>query len=545
MLKPSLLLAAFLAVAAWAPHAGATEAVNARGRPSLAARTKPKPLPAGFYVSPLGSDSNLGTLASPFQTLGKCQTAMQNSTIKRCYVRAGTYAPAGTGTNCNGLSSSLVLLVGADDREIWQFYPPDGYLSAMISGGASGSSGVGCGIYSSANYVTINGLWVDSYRSYGIFSAGLSPTIINSKANNITDTSLGGTAGIVTQDAPNGLILHDIVTNTVCHGIASFPQTAGGVNNLLIANSYVYQAATAFADCGGIYLENNHSFATFTQSGELVANNYVQDVNGGGGANCLYVDDVSSAVTLTGNVCRSAGTNGYPCFFIHGGNSNTATGLICDEAVDTNKQILTVQASTATTNNTTAAGNATLHFGSTAGWWAGATVTDVTAPTAISAATTILSVTSTTAVMSANAAGPGVGNGDVIQFTNGTSAPTGNALTASLILANQAGGGVGGGYPCNQANCGTSTIGPNGYQNYTGTSIKATGTAGNDSNPQQQIAPAFTCPWEYKLPSNSPAYATPVFFPVQPAGWGQPGWWGPPGFTIPRIGSSPSPGTGC
>lgn len=75
-------------------------------------------------------------------------------------------------------------------------------------------------------------------------------------------------------------------------------------------------------------------------------------------------------------------------------------------------------AGTAATNNTTASGNATLHFASTPTWIvAGMTVRDITAPSVISAGTTVLSTTGTTVVMSANATGAGVGNGDTIGFS--------------------------------------------------------------------------------------------------------------------------------
>lgn len=75
-------------------------------------------------------------------------------------------------------------------------------------------------------------------------------------------------------------------------------------------------------------------------------------------------------------------------------------------------------AGTATTNATTAAGNATLHFASTPAWIvAGMSVRDVTSPAVIPANTTVLSTTGTTVVMSNNAAGAGVGSGDSIAFS--------------------------------------------------------------------------------------------------------------------------------
>ena len=95
-------------------------------------------------------------------------------------------------------------------------------------------------------------------------------------------------------------------------------------------------------------------------------------------------------------------------------------------------------AGTVTTNGTTANGNPTLHFASVPSWVvAGMTIYDVTAPTAISAATTVLSTTSTSVTMSANAAGAGVGGTDVIAFS-AFSAASGSApstITNSAAIA--------------------------------------------------------------------------------------------------------------
>lgn len=92
-------------------------------------------------------------------------------------------------------------------------------------------------------------------------------------------------------------------------------------------------------------------------------------------------------------------------------------------------------AGAATVNGTTAAGNATLHFASTPTWIvAGMSIRDVTSPAVISAATTVLSTTGTTVVMSANAAGAGVGATDSIVFsafqpaTAATSEPEPNTI---------------------------------------------------------------------------------------------------------------------
>lgn len=82
------------------------------------------------------------------------------------------------------------------------------------------------------------------------------------------------------------------------------------------------------------------------------------------------------------------------------------------------------------TNNSTAAGNATLHFASTTNIVVGMTITNSTHSTVIPANTTVLSKTSNTVVMSANATGAGVSNGDTIVFTSPSawSQTSGNAV---------------------------------------------------------------------------------------------------------------------
>lgn len=84
----------------------------------------------------------------------------------------------------------------------------------------------------------------------------------------------------------------------------------------------------------------------------------------------------------------------------------------------TSQNVETVeQGGSATTNATTAAGNATLHFAATPVYVRAGMVVNDTTSSVIPAGTTVLSVTATTVVMSANATGGGVGNGDTITFS--------------------------------------------------------------------------------------------------------------------------------
>lgn len=87
--------------------------------------------------------------------------------------------------------------------------------------------------------------------------------------------------------------------------------------------------------------------------------------------------------------------------------------------INASKNATSTQTNPTATNNTTAAGNATLHFAATPAWVvAGMVVSDLTTLAAIPASDTVTSTTGTTVVMTVNASAPGVGNGDNIIFSS-------------------------------------------------------------------------------------------------------------------------------
>jgi hypothetical protein len=115
-----------------------------------------------------------------------------------------------------------------------------------------------------------------------------------------------------------------------------------------------------------------------------------------------------------------------------------------------------------TTNGTTAAGNAVLHFASVPSWILGPSGTgvvgmqirDLTTPASIPANTTLVSATATTVTMSANAAGAGVGATDIISFSafgpatasSGNPEPNtqpGSITNAGIVTFNQSTGSWG------------------------------------------------------------------------------------------------------
>jgi Right handed beta helix region len=295
-------------------------------------------LAPAFYVapasaSPAGNDSNAGTLAAPFLTIEKCKNAMEGSgTNKTCYIRAGNYAPAaGDVSICSGSTTCAIGLSSASDNgETFSYYPPDGYDTAIITGG---STAAGNGLYDifwvgNTTGVTINGLSMQNFQYAAVDSGGGNSglTVTNNlmfNGFNVSGSSMGGFKCYGCASA--------MITNNVVHDIASFGITLdnvnGNISNSIIANNVVYNTCTGLADCGGIYIQDLAASATNLS----IKNNYVHDGAVTGGTNLgsgIYLDDCTSNVTVSGNVVT--GNNGGNTMIIHGGNSDTFTGNLID-----------------------------------------------------------------------------------------------------------------------------------------------------------------------------------------------------------------------
>ena len=499
-----------------------------------------------FYVATSGSDSNPGTLASPFKTLQKCQTAMQNSpTVKTCYIRGGTYTGSGVGWNAQTTTSAggwvvneAVYLTSADNGETFSYYPGDGYNTAIFDGGAgtwSAASGAasGCtqnaspttamgrGFYlQSTTNVTIDGL---TFRNFCYGGIGLHAdntdwaqvcmpgTGANSTGNiirnniiyNITDhsTQCGGDvvgynrALHVNGNVENTTISHNFVYNTTGGGVAVDNKTLNGnISNLMLDHNLVVNTNLLYNDNGAIYIQDIGSNCNPTcQNAEVSTNlriqyNYVLGwgVYGNGAALGMntqaYYNDDGTSNST--RLGNIAVGHGAVCFFQHAGGNNITNGNMCD------------------------IGNVSAALGS------GATV-------------------------------------DAIGwlYVSSSQVPTFGSVTHQhdMVIANTPSCWFSGGTPTwcvlqeNDANApgGYYQIGNNNYWNYdtAGNSVlNNAATAQGDGSPNN-VNPQFVqCPsngqdsWGYVI-GNAPGtgvFASPVSFPAQPSGWATPGFWGPP-----------------
>lgn len=450
-------------------------------------------LAAGFYVSPSGSDSNAGTLAAPFLTLEKARTAMQGTgAAKVTYLRGGTYSRTAT-----------LSLGSADTGTTWQYYPPDGYNSAILDcGGVAGRNGI---VINGGSTITINGLQTQNTDLYGIGLHGGSSEANGTNTSEpeftLTGTASGNTvtnciihdvknssnhyancAGIMAFGTlPNLTITNNVVYNTPVMGIKTGGKTNGDLNNLLIANNFVHdccgqQTNGNHGDMGPIYIQTFNNGAPAFSTNMRVTNNFIRDWQGG---RAIYLDNDTSAVTVTGNVI------GPP----------TPTSVFWSNVVGSPAAMFNDSA-----YNCTFSGNI-IDLGSTAHYYV-------------------------------------VAFSDFPNNVKCSNDPfTGNIIIANYAGANAAttawtGGTIGGAYIGNGS--GAEVIKNNMYHNYGGGAedTNAFGVGNGDTAPLH--ADPLLSGWTYTLASNSTAFQAPVNF--------QPiiGGWGPPGYIIPQTGTAPS-----
>lgn len=448
----------------------------------------------GFYVAPNGNDNSPGTLAQPFATLGKAQSAMRaSSSIKTTYIRAGLYKPlAVEKASCmNGdKSSASVDLHGVDSGETWSYYPPDGFNSAILDGQSTvghsgrngGGNGTGCAFsgYKPSN-IKIIGLQFQNYL-YSAFwvNTGTGLAFVENIVHNLTAAAWG--AGAVSMMCAPGTVIknnyiYDVAyTGTELETRADCPGGISGdvVSGNIIENSCTWPATPGFGndqnggDCGAIYFDDKISPA----STEIqVENNYIRDVNvsskgagdngkNGKGGCCaigVYLDDGTSNVAVTGNVIGGIASS---CFHLHGGDNNSITNNICDLANSEYQSIA------------------------------------------------------------------------IYQQSKAQHEMSGNSFTNNIVISASKSGSSG--FVGYQSPPNPIAISNNVYFNCSGPKLKSTGTGGVGSDSSPVFQNPLVTGWTYDISEESPANKDPISFQKIK------GDWGPPNLHFPQQGTPPS-----
>lgn len=300
---------------------------------------------AAYYISTTGSDSNPGTLAQPFLTLTKAQTAMQSG-AKTTYIRVGTYM----------LSASLTF-TSSDNGESWQNYPGEvpvidgasggvpttGYNFTLISPsnmtfqgltfqnmtGVASMYGAGDFVGSSWSNITWN---LDTFLNCAyeciMASTAFSSTITNDTFNGLTGADGGpftDTYAVFLLGNPTGLVQHNNFINLTGGAVYAEAPSSFVVNLNCLLN--VNTGPFTTGDIGAIYMVDT----AHTAMGNAITNNVIIN-NGPGlpnafGVAAIYLDDEMSYATVTGNICQHCGNIGQ---LIHGGDHNAIENNIWD-----------------------------------------------------------------------------------------------------------------------------------------------------------------------------------------------------------------------
>jgi hypothetical protein len=251
---------------------------------------------------------------------------MQGSSVKTCFLQAGTYTGLSTcnfNTNTGVSVTAYVCRTSSDDGEVWAAFPGE---YAVLDGEATAwDNGVFVPFESNGtSNNTIQGLTMQHFAGGGPYeyqpvNLTIEDNVIQEMYNN------GGTNGEYVAQGPGGCtyvlnwwsnvnISHNLCQNLAGYGITTNSGTQGtnGYSmSLTYDNNIVSNVCTDASDCGGIYTGWYPWGNTIDLGANLVhvTDNLIRNV---GSANtsgaCIYLDIQSSGVTATGNVCSGVYT---------------------------------------------------------------------------------------------------------------------------------------------------------------------------------------------------------------------------------------------
>ena len=263
---------------------------------------------SAFYVATSGSDSNAGTMLSPWKTIQHAADSVQaGDTV---YVRAGTYNESVTIAVSGSATAGPV---------IFQNYPGE---TAIVDGtGLTPSSSSTQGLFNieDESYVTIQGFTIQNYTTSnanaspaGIWVTGSGSyiQILNNTVTNITTTSeaQGNAFGIAVygSEAPAAISYITISGNTVYNcktGNSETVNVDGNVTNFTITSNTIHDNDNIGIDAIGFEGVSPDSAYDYARNGEISGNtvyNITAINNPGEGnqydADGIYVDGGSQIV---------------------------------------------------------------------------------------------------------------------------------------------------------------------------------------------------------------------------------------------------------
>ena len=289
----------------------------------LAASSASAAVTGHLYVATTGADSNPGTQARPFKTIGRADALARPGYV--IHVAPGTYAVSAPSAGSNGIKTTRNGT--AADRIK--------FVSDVKWGAKIVMTGTGMAWNSLGNYVDIEGFDVSGSGRLGLAAGGANLTFRHNLVHDLTISggcNGGGGAAILTYGPVGNVVIdRNVVRNIGYKMIGTCPQVQGiyisNANNLVTNNVVSGVAAvgihqwhgatastivnnTTFHNAAGILLGHGDSGATATGSANnYVANNIVYDNTTYGiyeagklGANNRYVNNLVARSNLAWRV---------------------------------------------------------------------------------------------------------------------------------------------------------------------------------------------------------------------------------------------------
>ena len=286
---------------------------------------------SALYVNCNLGGGGTGTASSPFGSLQQAQQAMESSTIKTAIV-SGTCNLGGNwslSTADNGetweAACGQVTTVTGDPIIVNQTSKLTFYGFNFTNMGSDGGEIV---VNNANNFTARWNSFSNCVHSCiaGAASAGTAnDAVIDSNTfNGMLGDAEGTPMGAFTLQGDNIDFSHNLVEKSLGSGMR-LVTTTGDISNSQIVGNLFENVDEDKTDTGAIYLRDTSATAT----GVLVQDNAViGDGPVGNKTKCIYLDDGTSNVTITGNLCAASSTASPGAYnvFIHAGVNNVVTG---------------------------------------------------------------------------------------------------------------------------------------------------------------------------------------------------------------------------
>jgi parallel beta-helix repeat protein len=242
--------------------------------------------PSGYSVATWGSDTNAGTLTSPWRTLQKAANAVPaGGTV---YIRGGTYG--GFTMTRSGTTSAEITFTeypgevavisgsGGPAKVVQLSAVHDVTISSLTVQGAPSQYGAGIYVENGSHDITVQGNTLQENRSFGVKVLGSSNVAIkfNSIRRNETGIEIsGGGSGVVIAgnsiSANDRMIVNDATAwNDRGANAISFYRTTGPIT---VSQNTIYGNRAASHDYGF----DGGAFEIYAASGLTITNNVMWD----------------------------------------------------------------------------------------------------------------------------------------------------------------------------------------------------------------------------------------------------------------------------